>query len=129
VTTLSTRRIGCASAATYAQGLTLAETGRILREHEATVSADTSLERGRRFEARSSAGFATRQVLSDAQISECFAACLQMPARSTSTGCWPCRPTARKSRPIVQDDEADVTNQKPDRDATNRSAARRSSHA
>jgi hypothetical protein len=40
-----------------------------------------------------------------------------MPARSTSTGCWPCRPTARKPRPIVQDDEAHVTNQKPDRDA------------
>src|SRR5262249_61903979 len=43
--------------------------------------------------------------------------CLKMPARSTSTGCWPCRPTARKQRRIVQDNEADVTNQKPDRDA------------
>src|SRR5262249_58698991 len=32
-------------------------------------------------------------------------------------GCWPCRPTARKQRRIVQDNEADVTNQKPDRDA------------
>src|SRR5262245_13088315 len=41
-----------------------------------------------------------------------------MPARSTSTGCWPCRPTARKRRRIVQDNEAHVTNQKPDRDAT-----------
>src|SRR5215475_9074596 len=40
-----------------------------------------------------------------------------MPARSTSTGCWPCRPTARKPRRIVQDNEAHVTNQKPDRDA------------
>src|SRR6188474_2969365 len=40
-----------------------------------------------------------------------------MPARSTSTGCWARRPTARKRRPIVQDDEAHVTNQKPDRDA------------
>src|SRR4030095_13059838 len=41
-----------------------------------------------------------------------------MPVRSTSTGCWPRQPTARKPRPIVQDDEAHVTNQKPDRDAT-----------
>src|SRR5512138_325541 len=41
-----------------------------------------------------------------------------MPARSTSTGCWRCRLSAKKPRPIVQDNEADVTNQKPDRDAT-----------
>jgi RNA polymerase sigma factor (sigma-70 family) len=62
-------RLGCY----YAQSLTLAETGRILREHEATVSRQ--LARTRRAirdhverRLRDDAG------LSDTQISECFAA-------------------------------------------------------
>jgi RNA polymerase sigma-70 factor, ECF subfamily len=57
----------------YAQGLTLAETGRILREHEATVSRQLARTR------QAIRGEVERRLrdeagLSDAQISECFAA-------------------------------------------------------
>jgi len=57
----------------YAQGLTLAETGRILREHEATVSRQLARTR------QAIRGDVERRLrdesgLSDAQISECFAA-------------------------------------------------------
>jgi RNA polymerase sigma factor (sigma-70 family) len=72
VTTLNAKdrlRLGCY----YAQGLTLAETGRILREHEATVSRHLARTRQAirgdvECRLRDEAG------LSDAQISECFAA-------------------------------------------------------
>jgi RNA polymerase sigma factor (sigma-70 family) len=62
-------RLGCY----YAQGLTLAETGRILREHEATVSRHLARTR------QAIRGEVERRLrdeagLSDAQISECFAA-------------------------------------------------------
>jgi len=62
-------RLGCY----YAQGLTLAETGRILREHEATVSRHLARTR------QAIRGDVERRLrdeagLSDAQISECFAA-------------------------------------------------------
>jgi hypothetical protein len=62
-------RLGCY----YAQGLTLAETGRILREHEATVSRQLARTR------QAIRGDVERRLrdeagLSDAQISECFAA-------------------------------------------------------
>jgi RNA polymerase sigma-70 factor, ECF subfamily len=62
-------RLGCY----YAQGLTLAETGRILREHEATVSRQLARTR------QAIRGEVERRLrdgagLSDAQISECFAA-------------------------------------------------------
>ena len=61
-------RLGCY----YAQGLTLAETGRVLREHEATVSRQLARTRQaiRAYverELRDDAG------LSEMQISECFA--------------------------------------------------------
>ena len=72
VTTLNAKdrlRLGCY----YAQGLTLAETGRILREHEATVSRHLARTR------QAIRGDVERRLrdeagLSDAQISECFAA-------------------------------------------------------
>jgi RNA polymerase sigma factor (sigma-70 family) len=72
VTTLNAKdrlRLGCY----YAQGLTLAETGRILREHEATVSRQLARTR------QAIRGDVERRLrdesgLSDAQISECFAA-------------------------------------------------------
>jgi len=72
VTTLNSKdrlRLGCY----YAQGLTLAETGRILREHEATVSRQLARTR------QAIRGDVERRLrdeagLSDAQISECFAA-------------------------------------------------------
>jgi len=72
VTTLNAKdrlRLGCY----YAQGLTLAETGRILREHEATVSRHLARTR------HAIRGDVERRLrdeagLSDAQISECFAA-------------------------------------------------------
>ena len=72
VTTLNPKdrlRLGCY----YAQGLTLAETGRILREHEATVSRQLARTR------QAIRGEVERRLrdeagLSDAQISECFAA-------------------------------------------------------
>jgi len=72
VTTLNAKdrlRLGCY----YAQGLTLAETGRILREHEATVSRHLARTR------QTIRGDVERRLrdeagLSDAQISECFAA-------------------------------------------------------
>jgi RNA polymerase sigma factor (sigma-70 family) len=72
VTTLNPKdrlRLGCY----YAQGLTLAETGRILREHEATVSRHLARTR------QTIRGDVERRLrdeagLSDAQISECFAA-------------------------------------------------------
>jgi RNA polymerase sigma-70 factor (ECF subfamily) len=72
VTTLNPRdrlRLGCY----YAQGMTLAETGRILREHEATVSRQLARTR------QAIRGDVERRLrdeagLSDAQISECFAA-------------------------------------------------------
>ena len=72
VTTLNPKdrlRLGCY----YAQGLTLAETGRILREHEATVSRHLARTR------QAIRGEVERRLrdeagLSDAQISECFAA-------------------------------------------------------
>jgi RNA polymerase sigma factor (sigma-70 family) len=62
-------RLGCY----YAQGLTLAETGRILSEHEATVSRHLARTR------QAIRGEVERRLrdetgLSDAQISECFAA-------------------------------------------------------
>jgi RNA polymerase sigma factor (sigma-70 family) len=62
-------RLGCY----YAQGLTLSETGRILREHEATVSRHLARTR------QAIRGEVERRLrdeagLSDAQISECFAA-------------------------------------------------------
>jgi Sigma-70, region 4 len=72
VTTLNPKdrlRLGCY----YAQGLTLAETGRILREHEATVSRHLARTRQairREVERR----LRDEAGLSDAQISECFAA-------------------------------------------------------
>ena len=72
VTTLNPKdrlRLGCYNA----QGLTLAETGRILREHEATVSRQLARTR------QAIRGEVERRLrdeagLSDAQISECFAA-------------------------------------------------------
>ncbi len=72
VTTLNAKdrlRLGCY----YAQGLTLAETGRILREHEATVSRHLARTR------QAIRGDVERRLrdeagLNDAQISECFAA-------------------------------------------------------
>ena len=72
VTTLNSKdrlRLGCY----YAQGLTLAETGRILHEHEATVSRQLARTR------QAIRGDVERRLrdeagLSDAQISECFAA-------------------------------------------------------
>ena len=61
-------RLGCY----YAQGLTLAETGCILREHEATVSRQLARTR------QAIRGHVERRLrdeagLSDTQISECFA--------------------------------------------------------
>ena len=75
VTTLNPKdrlRLGCY----YAQGLTLAETGRILREHEATVSRQLARTR------QTIRGEVERRLrdeagLSDAQISECFTAASQ----------------------------------------------------
>src|SRR5262245_55365109 len=62
-------RLGCY----YGQGLTLAETGRVLREQEATVSRHLARTR------QAIRGEVERHLrdeagLSDAQISECFAA-------------------------------------------------------
>jgi len=62
-------RLGCY----YAQGLTLAETGRVLQEHEATVSRQIARTR------QTIRGHVERWLrdeagLSDTQISECFAA-------------------------------------------------------
>ena len=71
VTTLNAKdrlRLGCY----YAQGLTLAETGRILHEHEATVSRQLARTR------QAIRGDVERRLreevgLNDTQISECFA--------------------------------------------------------
>ena len=72
VTTLNPKdrlRLGCY----YAQGLTLAETGRILREHEATVSRHLARTR-QAIRGEVERRLRDRAGLSDAQISECFAA-------------------------------------------------------
>lgn len=71
VTTLNAKdrlRLGCY----YAQGLTLAETGRVLREHEATVSRQLARTR------QAIRGLVERRLrdemgLNDTEISECFA--------------------------------------------------------
>ena len=62
-------RLGCY----YAQSLTLAETGRILREHEATVSRQLARTR-QAIRARVERWLRDEGGLSDIQISECFAA-------------------------------------------------------
>jgi RNA polymerase sigma factor (sigma-70 family) len=62
-------RLGCY----YAQGLTLAETGRILREHEATVSRHLARTR-QAIRGEVERRLRDEEGLSDGQISECFAA-------------------------------------------------------
>jgi RNA polymerase sigma factor (sigma-70 family) len=71
VATLTARdrlRLGCY----YAQGLTLAETGRVLREHEATVSRQIARTR-QTIRVHVERWLRDEAGLSDAQISDCFA--------------------------------------------------------
>jgi RNA polymerase sigma factor (sigma-70 family) len=56
----------------YAQGLTLAETGRVLREHEATVSRQLARTR-RTIREKIEQTLRDDDSLSDAQIARCFA--------------------------------------------------------
>ena len=69
----------------YTQGLTLAQVGRLLGEHEATVSRQ--LARTRREIRRSvEAELRTSYGLIEPQVEQCFACALDDPVRSTSAG-------------------------------------------
>ena len=86
-------RLGCY----YVQELTLAETGRLLKEHEATVSRQLARTR------RALREDVERQLrddpgLSDAQIAECFAAASEDAGPLDLGGCWHGR-ARKKSAP------------------------------
>ena len=88
----------------YVQGLTLAETGRLLGEHEASVSRHLSAARKairRDVERRLSESGLARE-----EITQCFASWPRMPDRSTSTGCSVPRRVQEIPPTDVQSEEA-----------------------